>query len=63
MIDGEEIRVDVNLTFILDVDDVPPEHLDGEGLYDIVEEVINAGIYDIPGGRIDELKIKIEGVD
>lgn len=63
MITSDEIRVEVSLVMTLDADDVPTEHQDELGLRSIVEEVINAGIYDVPGAAITKLKIDIEGIE
>jgi hypothetical protein len=63
VINGDRIRVDIKLVLFLDAEDIPPEHYDEDGLRAIIEEVINAGIYDVPGAQIHKIKMDIEGID
>ena len=63
MIKEDVITVSVRLQMELDSNDIPTEHQDIEGLRGIIDEVLNAGIYDIPGAEITKLKINFEGIE
>jgi hypothetical protein len=63
MITSDEVLVNINIVMTLDADDIPTENQDELGLRSIIEEVINAGIYDVPGATITKLKIDIEGIE
>jgi hypothetical protein len=59
----DRVRVDVKLVLLLDAKDIPEDHQDEVSLRSIIEEVINAGIYDVPGATIHKIKMSIEGID
>jgi hypothetical protein len=63
VITEDRVQVNIELVLFLDADDVPEEHQDEEGLRSIIEEVINAGIYDVPGAEIHNIKMDIKGIE
>lgn len=63
MIIEDRVRVDVKLVLMLDPKDIPEDHQDEISLRSIIEEVINAGIYDVPGASIHKIKMSVEGID
>ena len=57
---GVEIKVDMH--FEIDITEVSPEHRTEDGITEIVSEVLDACIYDIPGSELKSVAIKIEGL-
>ncbi len=60
---AKEIEVRVDLDFIVDITEVSPEHRTEDGITEIVEEVLDACVYDIPGSELRRINIEIEGLD
>ena len=58
-----DIDVKVDLLFEIDITEVSPEHRTEDGITEIVEEVLDACIYDIPGAELKRIGIEIEGLD
>lgn len=59
----KEIEVKVDLDFFVDITEVSPEHRTVDGITEIVEEVLDACVYDIPGAELKRIGIQIEGLD
>ena len=57
------IEVKVDLLFDIDITEVSPEHRNEDGITEIVEEVLDACVYDIPGAELKRIGIAIEGLD
>jgi hypothetical protein len=57
------IEVKVDLHFDIDITEVSPEHRTEDGITEIVEEVLDACVYDIPGAELKRIGIEIEGLD
>jgi hypothetical protein len=57
--------VDVKVEFFLDLDitEVSPEHRNEDGITEIIEEVLDACVYDIPGAELKQIAINIQGLD
>lgn len=60
---SREIEVKVDMEFVIDITEVSPEHRTEDGITEIVEEVLDACVYDIPGAELKRIGIKIEGLD
>jgi len=60
---SREIQVKVDLDFFVDITEVSPEHRSEDGITEIVEEVLDACVYDIPGSELKRIAIEIEGLD
>jgi len=56
-----EVRVD--LEFEIDITEVSPEHRNEDGITEIVTEVLDACVYDIPGADLKKCELSIEGID
>jgi hypothetical protein len=56
-----EVRVD--LEFEIDITEVSPEHRNEDGITEIVNEVLDACVYDIPGAELKKCELSIEGID
>ena len=61
MSQGLEVKVD--LEFNVDITEVSPEHRTEDGISEIVTEVLDACVYDIPGAELKRIGIEIEGLD
>jgi hypothetical protein len=59
----KDIDVKVDLLFEIDITEVSPEHRTEDGITEIIEEVLDACIYDIPGAELKRIGIEIEGLD
>ena len=57
------IEVRVDLEFNVDITEVSPEHRNEDGITEIVSEVLDACVYDIPGSTLKRIGIEIEGLD
>jgi hypothetical protein len=57
------IDVKVDLQFDIDITEVSPEHRTEDGITEIIEEVLDACVYDIPGAELKRIGIEIEGLD
>ena len=60
---SKHIDVKVDLQFDIDITEVSPEHRTEDGITEIIEEVLDAGVYDIPGAELKRIGIEIEGLD
>ena len=60
---SQEIEVKVDLEFNVDITEVSPEHRTEDGISEIVTEVLDACVYDIPGAELKRIGIEIEGLD
>ena len=60
---AQEIEVKVDLEFNVDITEVSPEHRNEDGISEIVEGVLDACVYDIPGAELKRIGIEIEGLD
>jgi len=58
-----DIQVKVDMDFSVDITEVSPEHRTEDGITEIVEEVLDACAYDIPGAELKRIEIEIEGLD
>ena len=56
-----EIKVDFH--FEIDITEVSPEHRNEHGITEIISEVLDACIYDIPGAELKKCEISVEGID
>ena len=58
-------QVDVRVEIFLDLDitEILPEHRNQDGITEIVSDVLDACIYDIPGATLKKITIDIEGLD
>jgi hypothetical protein len=57
------IEVKVDLEFNVDITEVSPEHRNEDGITEIVSEVLDACVYDIPGAELKKCELSIEGID
>ena len=57
------IEVKVDLEFNVDITEVSPEHRNEDGITEIVNEVLDACVYDIPGAELKKCELSIEGID
>jgi len=60
---SKELQVNIDMEFTMDITEVSPEHRNEDGITEIVEEVLDACVYDIPGSEIKRIGISIEGLD
>jgi len=60
---SQELEVKVDLEFNVDITEVSPEHRTEDGISEIVTEVLDACVYDIPGAELKRIGIEIEGLD
>jgi hypothetical protein len=60
---SKHIDVKVDLQFDIDITEVSPEHRTEDGITEIIEEVLDACVYDIPGAELKRIGIEIEGLD
>ena len=56
-----DVRVDIFLE--LDITELSPEHRNQDGITEIIEDVLDACVYDIPGAALKKITIDIEGLD
>lgn len=57
------VEIKVDFQFEIDITEVSPEHRNEDGITEIVSEVLDACIYDIPGAELKKCEISIEGID
>ena len=57
------IEVKVDLEFNVEITEVSPEHRNEDGITEIVSEVLDACVYDIPGAELKKCELSIEGID
>ena len=60
---SREIQIKVDLEFFVDITEVSPEHRTEDGITEIIEDVLDACVYDIPGASLKRIGIDIEGLD
>jgi len=60
---SKELQVNIDMEFTMDITEVSPEHRNEDGITEIVEEVLDACVYDIPGSELKRIGISIEGLD
>lgn len=60
---SREIQIKVDLEFFVDITEVSPEHRTEDGITEIIEDVLDACVYDIPGAALKRIGIDIEGLD
>ena len=59
----DNLEVKIDMLFEIDITEVSPEHRNEDGLTEIIEEVLNACVYDIPGSELKRIAVSIEGLD
>ena len=57
------VEIKVDLQFEIDITEVSPEHRNQDGITEIVSDVLDACVYDIPGATLKKITIDIEGLD
>ena len=57
------VEIKVDLEFEIDITEVSPEHRNEDGITEIVTEVLDACVYDIPGADLKKCELSIEGID
>jgi|TARA_B100000900_G_scaffold237545_2_gene201714 ATP-dependent protease Clp ATPase subunit len=57
------VEIKVDLQFEIDITEVSPEHRNADGLTEIVSDILNSCMYDIPGAELKKCEISIEGLD
>ena len=60
---SREIEIKVDMEFLVDITEVSPEHRNEDGITEIIEGVLDACVYDIPGAALKRIGIDIEGLD
>mgnify|MGYP000465018889 CR=1 FL=1 len=60
---SQEIEVKVDLEFNVDITEVSPGQRTEDGITEIVSEVLDSCVYDIPGAELKRIGIEIEGLD
>ena len=60
---AQEIEVKVDLYFNVDITEVSPGQRHEEGIKEIVQNVLDSCVYDIPGAELKKCEISIEGID
>jgi len=60
---SREIDVKVDIELFIDITEVSPEHRNQDGITEIIEDVLDACVYDIPGAALKKITIDIEGLD
>lgn len=60
---SREIDVKVDIELFIDITEVSPEHRNKDGITEIIEDVLDACVYDIPGSTLKRIGIEIEGLD
>jgi len=58
-----EVDIKVDLYFLMDITELSPEHRTEDGITEIIEGVLDACVYDIPGATLKRIGIDIEGLD
>jgi len=57
------IDVKVDMLFEIDITEVSPEHRNEDGITEIITEVLDSCVYDIPGAALKRVGIEVEGLD
>lgn len=57
------VEVKVEIFLDLDITEVSPEYRNEDGIAEIIEEVLDACVYDIPGASLRKITFDIEGID
>jgi len=57
------IDVTVDMLFEIDITEVSPEHRNEDGITEIITEVLDSCVYDIPGAALKRVGIEVEGLD
>ena len=57
------VEIKVDLQFEIDITEVSPEHRNSDGISEIVADVLDACIYDLPCAELKKCEISIEGID
>ena len=57
------VEIKVDLRFEIDITEVSPEHRHEDGITEIIQDVLDACVYDIPGAELKRIGIEIEGLD
>ncbi len=60
---SQEVEVKVDLEFNVDITEVSPGQRTEDGITEIVSEVLDSCVYDIPGAELKRIGIEIEGLD
>ena len=60
---SQEVEVKVDLEFNVDITEVSPGQRTEDGITEIVTEVLDSCVYDIPGAELKRIGIEIEGLD
>ena len=60
---SREIDVKVDIELFIDITEVSPEHRHEDGITEIIQDVLDACMYDIPGSELKRCEISIEGID
>lgn len=60
---SQEIQVKVDLEFNVDITEVSPGQRHEDGITEIVTQVLDSCVYDIPGAELKKCQISIEGID
>jgi hypothetical protein len=60
---SRDVEVKVDMLFEMDITEVSPEYRNEDGITEIIEEVLDACVYDIPGSELKRIAITIEGLD
>ena len=57
------VEIKVDLQFEIDITEVSPEHRNADGLTEIVSDILDSCMYDIPGAELKKCEISIQGFD
>ncbi|MDB4726151.1 hypothetical protein OAF54_01850 [bacterium] len=57
------VEIKVDLQFEIDITEVSPEHRSEDGLTEIIKNVLDACVYDLPVAELRKCEISIEGID
>ena len=60
---SEIIEVKVDLEFNIDITEVSPGQRNEDGISEIVKDVLDSCVYDIPGASLNRIGISIEGIN
>jgi|TARA_R110000822_G_scaffold43048_1_gene116567 hypothetical protein len=60
---SQEIEVKVDLRFDIDITEVSPGQRNEDGITEIVKDVLDSCVYDIPGAKLTRIGVSIEGID
>ena len=60
---SNQVDIKVDLEFDVDITEVSPEHRNEDGITEIISEVLDSCVYDIPGAELKRIGIDIEGLD